>query len=360
MKIVNITLPAATYSVRIGSGLLENVQYIVDVLEQPRVMIITNEKVAQLFLARLSFALAQKNVQVQHMILPEGEEHKNWQTLNSIFDTMLTMRCQRKTTVIALGGGVVGDIAGFAAASFLRGVPFIQIPTTLLSQVDSSVGGKTAINHQMGKNMIGAFYQPKLVLIDTLTLKTLPPRELSAGLAEMIKYSLINDPAFLIWLEENMQYLVAYDEEKLSYAIERACQNKVDVIITDERDQGVRAILNLGHTFGHAIESGLGHGKWLHGEAVAAGLVMAAVASKYLGYLQQADVNRIICLLQRANLPVKAPNLGVARYKELMAQDKKVQSGCIRFVLLKSLGEAFIGELDLKVIDATLKETMTV
>lgn len=357
MKTVDVTLPTATYSILIGSGLLENIQNIVDVLEQPRVMIVTNETVAKLFLARLSLALAQKNVQVQHVILPDGEAYKNWETLNTIFDTMLKMQCERRTTVIALGGGVVGDMAGFAAATYQRGVPFVQIPTTLLAQVDSSVGGKTAINHPLGKNMIGAFYQPRLVLIDPVTLKTLPPRELSAGLAEIIKCALINDIAFLEWLEQNMDKLIAYDEAALSQAIEHACRNKVRVVIADEKEQGMRALLNLGHTFGHAIEAGLGYGQWLHGEAVAVGLVMAAVASRLLGYLAQADVDRIVRLLQRANLPVKGPALGTARYIELMSKDKKVREGHIRFVLLKALGEAFIGELTPSVIEATLRET---
>jgi 3-dehydroquinate synthase len=357
MRTVNVSLPTAAYSIQIGSGLLENVEHIMAVLAQPRVMIVTNEKIAGLFLARLSLALAQKNIQVQHVILPDGEAHKNWHTLNIIFDAMLNMQCERNTTVIALGGGVIGDIAGFAAATFQRGVPYIQIPTTLLAQVDSSVGGKTGINHPMGKNMIGAFYQPKLVLADTVTLKTLPPRELSAGLAEIIKCSLINDPEFLSWLEQHMDSLVACDEEKLGYAIERACRNKVKVVMADEKEMGVRALLNLGHTFGHAIELGLGYGQWLHGEAVAVGLVMAAVASQHLGYLQQAEVTRLILLLQRANLPVQGPNLGMTRYMKLMAQDKKVQSGNIRFILLKALGEAFIGELPATVIEATLKAT---
>jgi 3-dehydroquinate synthase len=357
MKTVKVTLPTASYAIKIGSGLLDNAEHIVAVLTQPKVMIVTNERIAKLFLARLSLGLAQKGIQVHHVILPDGEAHKNWETLNTIFDTMLKMQCERKTTVIALGGGVIGDMAGFAAATFQRGVPYIQIPTTLLAQVDSSVGGKTGINHPLGKNMIGAFYQPKLVLADTATLKTLPARELSAGLAEIIKYSLINDVAFLDWLEKHMDCLMAYNEEKLSYAIERACQNKANVVMADEKEAGVRALLNLGHTFGHAIEAGLGYGQWLHGEAVAVGLVMAAVASQHFGYLQHADVTRLILLLQRANLPIKGPKFGTAYYMKLMAQDKKSDNGRLRFILLKALGQACIEELPAPIIEATLKET---
>lgn len=357
MKTVDVCLPTAAYKIRIGSGLLEQVQYIIAVLEQPRVLIVTNDTIAPLFLARLSQALTQKDIQVQHIILSDGEAHKNWQTLNHIFDSMLNLQCERKTTVIALGGGVIGDMAGFAAATFQRGMPYIHIPTTLLAQVDSSVGGKTGINHPLGKNMIGAFYQPKLVVIDTAVLKTLPARELSAGLAEIIKCSLINDPPFLTWLEKNIDALMAYDEEKLGEAIARACQNKVQIVMEDEKEKGRRALLNLGHTFGHAIETGMGYGKWLHGEAVAAGLVMAAVASRYLGYLQQTEVDRLIQLLIKAGLPTTGPDLGIARYQALMAQDKKVQNGNIRFILLKSLGDAVIQPVPAAIIEATLQET---
>ncbi|MGH8758098.1 MAG: 3-dehydroquinate synthase, partial [Burkholderiales bacterium] len=268
--------------------------------------------------------------------------HKSWQTLNSIFDSLLTHRCERKTTIIALGGGVVGDLAGFAAATYQRGVPFIQMPTTLLAQVDSSVGGKTAINHPRGKNMIGAFHQPRLVIADTATLDTLPERELSAGLAEVIKYSLIMDAPFLAWLEVNMEKLRARDADALGYAITRSCENKALVVAADEREAGERALLNLGHTFGHAIEAGLGFGTWLHGEAVAAGTILAARLSERMGLLNAAEVERVTRLMSRAGLPTEAPDLGEARYLELMGHDKKVEDGKLRLVLLNALGKAFV------------------
>jgi 3-dehydroquinate synthase len=251
-------------------------------------------------------------------------------------------RAERKTTLIALGGGVIGDLAGFAAAVFQRGAPFIQIPTTLLAQVDSSVGGKTAINHPLGKNMIGAFYQPRVVIADTDTLKTLPERELSAGLAEVIKYGLIGDFTFFEWLETNMDRLVAREPAALAHAIQVSCRNKATVVAADEREEGVRALLNFGHTFGHAIESGLGYGQWLHGEAVAAGMVIAARVSHEMGLVDDQCVSRTVKLLQRAGLPVRGPRLGVNRYLELMGHDKKVEGGKIRFVLLKKIGEAFV------------------
>ena len=255
---------------------------------------------------------------------------------------LLAERCERSTTLIALGGGVVGDMGGFAAACYQRGMPFIQIPTTLLAQVDSSVGGKTAVNHALGKNMIGAFYQPRLVLADIDTLSTLPARELSAGLAEVIKYGLIRDLEFLEWLEQNLERLLAREPEALAYAIERSCRNKAEVVAADETEQGERALLNLGHTFGHAIETGLGYGEWLHGEAVAAGTMMAAQLSHQLGWLSAADVERIGALFERAGLPVWGPRLGVERYLELMAHDKKVEAGKLRLILLRALGQGVI------------------
>jgi 3-dehydroquinate synthase len=281
-------------------------------------------------------------VTVAQVVLPDGEAYKNWETLNLIFDALLTDRAERKTTLIALGGGVIGDMTGFAAASYQRGVPFIQIPTTLLSQVDSSVGGKTGINHPLGKNMIGAFYQPKLVLADTDTLKTLPPRELSAGLAEVIKYGLIWDVEFLAWLETNMDRLRALDPAAITHAIYRSCEIKAQVVGQDEREGGIRAILNLGHTFGHAIETGMGYGTWLHGEAVAAGMVMAAETSRRLGWLTEADVARTRALIRAAGLPDVAPDLGIDTWLDYMGHDKKVEGGKMRFVLLKKLGEAVI------------------
>ncbi|MGH8744427.1 MAG: 3-dehydroquinate synthase, partial [Burkholderiales bacterium] len=251
-------------------------------------------------------------------------------------------RCERKTTVVALGGGVIGDIAGFAAAVYRRGIPYIQVPTTLLAQVDSSIGGKTAINHALGKNMIGAFHQPKLVLADTLTLNSLPEREFSAGLAEVIKYGLIRDPEFFDWLENHVAKLVSRESTALAYAVLRSCENKVAIVAADERESGMRALLNLGHTFGHAIETGAGYGKWLHGEAVSAGTLLAARLSQRLGLIADSDTERIAGLYRRAGLPVAAPDFGAARYRQLMGVDKKVEGGKIRFVLLKKIGEAFI------------------
>jgi 3-dehydroquinate synthase len=288
-------------------------------------------------------------------VLPDGEAYKNWETLNRIFDALLTTRCERNTTLIALGGGVIGDLTGFAAAVYLRGMPFIQVPTTLLAQVDSAVGGKTAINHPLGKNMIGAFYQPQLVLADTETLNTLPDRELSAGIAEIIKYGLIRDPDFFVWLEDNISRLLAREPDALAFAVERSCRNKAEIVALDEHEHGVRTLLNLGHTFGHAIETGLGYGTWLHGEAVAAGMVLAAELSQEMGLIARTDVERAVELIARARLPVSPPELGVARYLDLMGHDKKVVSGKIRFVLLKRIGEAFVTDL---VPDKALREIL--
>jgi len=311
--------------------------------------------VAPLYLAQLTATLESAGVKVARVVLPDGEAYKNWETLNLIFDALLTDRAERKTTLIALGGGVIGDMTGFAAACYQRGVPFVQIPTTLLSQVDSSVGGKTGINHPLGKNMIGAFYQPKVVLADTDTLKTLPPRELSAGLAEVIKYGLIWDAEFLAWLEANMDKLRALDAAAIAHAIYRSCEIKAQVVAQDEREGGIRAILNLGHTFGHAIETGMGYGNWLHGEAVAAGMVMAAQTSQRMGWISEADVKRTRALIRAAGLSDVAPDLGVDTYLEFMGHDKKVEGGKMRFVLLKKLGEAVItGDVPRDVLNAVL------
>ena len=281
---------------------------------------------------------------VQSVILPDGEKYKTWETLNLIFDALLAERCERNTVLIALGGGVIGDMGGFAAACYQRGMPFIQVPTTLLSQVDSSVGGKTAINHPMGKNMIGAFYQPRLVLADISTLDTLPDRELKAGLAEVIKYGLIRDPEFFDWLEVNLEKLLARDQAALVYAVRRSCANKAEVVAADERESGERALLNLGHTFGHAIETGMGYGEWLHGEAVSAGTLIAAELSRALGWIDAATVARIERIFIRAGLPVFGPVLGVERYVELMSHDKKVQDGKLRLVLLQGIGKAVVSD----------------
>ena len=342
MRTLNVALGERAYPIHIGRGLLDHAELILPQIRTRRVAIVTNDVVGPLYLARLRTALESAGVQVAAVSLPDGEAHKDWQTLNRIFDMLLVERCERSTTLIALGGGVVGDMGGFAAACYQRGMPFIQIPTTLLAQVDSSVGGKTAINHPLGKNMIGAFYQPRLVLADIDTLNTLPARELSAGLAEVIKYGLIRDIEFLEWLEQNLERLVARDPAALAHAIERSCRNKAEVVAADETEQGERALLNLGHTFGHAIETGLGYGVWLHGEAVAAGTMMAAELSRQLGWLSAADLERIAALFERAGLPVWGPRLGVERYLELMAHDKKVEAGKLRLILLRALGQGVI------------------
>jgi 3-dehydroquinate synthase len=339
---VNVALGDRSYPIHIGSGLLQRAELVRAHLAQPRVAIVTNDVVGPLYLDALGGVLERAGVQALRVTLPDGEARKNWESLNRILDALLENRCERSTTVIALGGGVIGDLAGFAAAVFLRGVPFIQVPTTLLAQVDSSVGGKTGINHPLGKNMIGAFYQPKMVLADTDTLATLPARELAAGLAEVVKYGLVLDRAFFDWLEANMERLTARDEQALTYAIRRSCELKAEVVAGDERESGARALLNLGHTFGHAIEAGLSYGTWLHGEAVASGTVMAARLSHAMGMLDDADVARISALLQRAGLPVEAPALGADTYLDLMGMDKKVEGGKLRLILLRAIGQAYV------------------
>ncbi|MER2555152.1 MAG: 3-dehydroquinate synthase [Thauera sp.] len=342
MQTLNVALGERAYPIHIGRGLLDRADLILPHLKTRRVALVTNEVVGPLYLERLRSGLERAGVRTSAVVLPDGEAHKDWLTLNLIFDMLLAERCERSTTLIALGGGVVGDMGGFAAACYQRGMPFIQIPTTLLAQVDSSVGGKTAINHPLGKNMIGAFYQPRLVLADLDTLDTLPDRELSAGLAEVIKYGLIRDAEFLAWLEANLERLVARDTDALAFAVERSCRNKAEVVAADETEQGERALLNLGHTFGHAIETGLGYGEWLHGEAVAAGTMMAAELSRHLGWIGVAEVERIGALFARARLPVWGAKLGTERYLALMAHDKKVEAGRLRLVLLRSLGRAVI------------------
>lgn len=340
MITLNVSLGARAYPIHIGPALLDTLS---SSHVNRQVAIVSNEVVAPLYLSRLAKPLKAAGVAVSEIILPDGEVHKNWESLNHIYDCLLAERCDRTTSVIALGGGVVGDLAGFAAATYQRGVPFIQVPTTLLAQVDSSVGGKTGINHPRGKNMVGAFWQPRLVLADTDTLNTLPDRELSAGLAEVIKYGLIRDLAFLEWLEANMDKLLARDAATLSHAIGRSCINKAEVVAGDELEtakQGGRALLNLGHTFGHAIETGMGYGVWLHGEAVAAGTMMAVELSRRLGWLTAGEAERVQHLFVRARLPVRGPKLGAEQYLDLMGHDKKVIAGRLRLVLLKHLGEA--------------------
>jgi 3-dehydroquinate synthase len=342
MQTLNVALAKRSYPIQIGRGLLTDASLILPHLKRKHVAIVTNTTVAPLYLAQLSDTLQASGVQVIPIILPDGEAYKNSDTLNSIYDALLQNRCERSTTLIALGGGVIGDLTGYAAATFLRGVPFIQIPTTLLSQVDSSVGGKTGINHPLGKNMIGAFYQPQLVLADIDTLQTLPPREFSAGVAEVIKYGLIRDAQFFDWLERHMVQLMQLDEAVLSEAIYRSCQNKADVVAKDEHEQGERALLNLGHTFGHAIENAMGYGVWLHGEAVAAGTMMAADLSQRMDWLSANDVVRIKNSFLAANLPLVPPKLGAAKYLDLMGLDKKVENGKIRLVLQQGIGRAVI------------------
>ncbi|WP_028455019.1 3-dehydroquinate synthase [Chitinilyticum litopenaei] len=354
MRIVNVDIAHSPYDILIGKGVLASVQTIKALLPLPQVAIITNTTIAPLYLAGLQHALEAQGIGVLPIVLPDGEQYKTWETLNLIFDALLTARCERKTTLIALGGGVIGDMTGFAAAVYQRGVPFIQIPTTLLAQVDSSVGGKTAVNHPLGKNMIGAFYQPKLVLADLSTLDTLPSREFSAGLAEVIKYGLIDDLEFFEWLEVNIDRLMARDDDALAYAVERCCENKARIVAADEKENGQRALLNLGHTFGHAIEAGMGYGVWLHGEAVAAGMMLAAHAARLQSTITEVELGRIKALLQAAGLPVKAPDLGAERYLSLMAQDKKVDAGKIKFILLEKLGQSCIGELPEDIVRAAL------
>jgi 3-dehydroquinate synthase len=345
MQTLNFALAERSYPIHIGQGLLARADLLLPHLGRAKVAVISNGTVAPLYLPRLLKTLRAAGVEACEVVLPDGEQFKTWQTLNTIFDVLLERRCERSTTLIALGGGVIGDMTGFAASCYQRGVPFVQVPTTLLAQVDSSIGGKTAINHPLGKNMIGAFYQPRLVLADTDTLQSLPERELRAGLAEIIKIALIRDLPFLSWLEANVERLLARDPELLEQAIHRSCVNKAEVVVADEHENGDRALLNLGHTFGHAIEAGMGYGAWLHGEAVAAGTMMAAELSRRLGWIDAADVARAETLFRRSGLPVHGPALGVETYLELMRHDKKVQDGKLRLVLLQRLGQAVMSDV---------------
>jgi 3-dehydroquinate synthase len=355
MQTLRVELGARAYPIHIGERLLSDAGLVTPHLDLPKVAIVTNTTVAALYLRQLSEALRALGVEVISIVLEDGERYKDWATLNRIYDALLDRRCDRKTTLIALGGGVIGDLAGFAAATYMRGIPFIQVPTTLLAQVDSSIGGKTGINHPLGKNMIGAFYQPRLVLADTAVLASLPPRELSAGLAEVIKHGLIRDEGFVAWLEQNVEQLLACDPQALAHAVRRCCEIKAAVVAEDERETGVRALLNFGHTFGHAIESGLGYGQWLHGEAVAAGMAMAADLSCRMGFIAQADVERVLALLKRAGLPVAQPGLAPERLLELMALDKKTEAGKLHFVLLDRIGAASVRA---EVPAGLLQETM--
>jgi len=344
MESLTVALGARSYPILIGAGIGKNADLLLPYLAQPKVAIVTNDVVAPILLAGLSSSLRASAVDVVEIILPDGERFKDWKTLNRIFDALIEQACERQTTLIALGGGVVGDMTGFAAACYQRGAPFIQVPTTLLAQVDSSVGGKTAINHPLGKNMIGAFCQPRLVVADPEVLGSLPDRELRAGLAEVIKYGLIRDLPFLEWIESNLDKILARDPKALEQVIYRSCMNKAEVVAADERELGERALLNFGHTFGHAIETGLGYGVWLHGEAVAAGSMMAIELSRLLGWLEVEEVARVELLFERAGLPVRGPAMKAQRYIELMQHDKKVVNGRMRLVLLKQLGRAVVSE----------------
>jgi 3-dehydroquinate synthase len=317
--------------------------------------VVTNERVAPLYAERLERALTAAGARVQRIVLPDGEAHKTWEVLDRIFAALLQAQADRRTVLVALGGGVVGDMAGFAAATYQRGIAHLQVPTTLLAQVDSSVGGKTGINHPLGKNMIGAFWQPRAVLIDTTVLKTLPERELRAGIAEVIKYGAIRDAGFFAWLETNMHALLAKNPDALSHAILRSCEIKAAIVAADERETGERALLNFGHTFGHAIEAAQGYGAWLHGEAVAAGMVCAARLSQRVSGLGDDDSRRLAALIATAELPTAPPAIATDRWLALMERDKKVQSGVLRFVLLERLGHAIVrGDVAKSDVVATL------
>ncbi|CAA0829828.1 3-dehydroquinate synthase- chloroplastic [Striga hermonthica] len=357
--IVDVDLGNRSYPIYIGSGLLGQPELLQRHVHGKQVLVVTNSTVAPLYLDKTIWALTNgnPNIKVESVILPDGEQFKNMETLMEVFDKAIESRMDRRCTFVALGGGVIGDMCGYAAASYLRGVNFIQIPTTVMAQVDSSVGGKTGINHRLGKNLIGAFYQPQCVLIDTDTLNTLPDRELASGLAEVIKYGLIRDADFFEWQEKNMHALLARDPNSFAYAIQRSCENKADVVSLDEKESGLRATLNLGHTFGHAIETGFGYGQWLHGEAVAAGTVMAVDMSYRLGWIDESLVKRVHMILQQAKLPTTPPDtMTVDMFKSVMAVDKKVADGLLRLILLKgALGNCvFTGDYDRQALDDTL------
>lgn len=357
--VVEVDLGDRSYPIYIGSSLLDQPHLLQRHVHGKKVLVVTNTTVAPIYLDKVVSALTDQNpnVSVESVILPDGEKYKDMDTLNKVFDKAIESRLDRRCTFVALGGGVIGDMCGFAAASFLRGVNFIQIPTTVMSQVDSSVGGKTGINHRLGKNLIGAFYQPQCVLIDTDTLNTLPERELASGFAEVIKYGLIRDADFFEWQEKNMNALMTRDPSALAYAIKRSCENKAEVVSLDEKESGLRATLNLGHTFGHAIETSFGYGAWLHGEAVAAGTVMAVDMSYRLGWIDESIVNRVHNILKQAKLPIAPPEMmTVEMFKSVMAVDKKVADGLLRLILLKGpLGNCvFTGDYDRKALDETL------
>lgn len=356
MKILNVPLGDRSYPIYIGSNLLKNSELINKHTPSKQLLVVTNETVAPLYLDTVLQSL--HNNTVETVVLPDGEQYKTVDTVNRIYDVLLEKKFNRYCTLIALGGGVIGDMTGFAAATYQRGVNFVQIPTTLLAQVDSSIGGKTGVNHPLGKNMIGAFHQPLAVIADTDTLNTLDDKELSAGIAEVIKYGLIRDPDFFQWLDNNMDKLLARDPESLAYAIEQSCRNKAEVVAADELEAGERALLNLGHTFGHAIEAGTGYGNWLHGEAVATGMVMAAQLSHLQGWISQETLDDIVDLISKAKLPVHGPSeMSLQQYLDIMSVDKKVKDGQINLVLLKQLGKAIItNEYDRTLLNEVLQK----
>ncbi len=355
MKTFDVQLGKRSYPIYIGENLLSQPQYFLDHIAGENVFIVSNEKVAPLYLDKVLDSC--KKLQCDYKILPDGEQFKNIATMEAVYSSLLEKHCDRNTTLIALGGGVIGDITGFAAATYQRGVHFIQVPTTLLAQVDSSVGGKTGVNHALGKNMIGCFYQPRCVIADLSTLGTLDNHELCAGIAEIIKYGLIKDIELFIWLEKNIQKLIDRDPESLAYAVHRSCKNKAQIVAEDELEQsGKRALLNYGHTFGHAIETGTGYGNWLHGEAVACGMLMAARLSIKQGWLTKQDYSRIETLIKAANLPTQVPkNMNVEEFLQLMSVDKKVRDGKLYLVLLNKIGEA---NLTANFNDNLLEETL--
>jgi 3-dehydroquinate synthase len=356
MQTQRVALGERSYAIHAGPGLLHEAgALLAPLLPRPRVVIVSNPVVAAHWLAPLRASLSAAGIACESILVPDGETHKSWATLHDLLTRLLEVHAERSTTLVALGGGVVGDLTGFAAAIYQRGMPFVQVPTTLLAQVDSSVGGKTGVNHPLGKNMIGAFHQPRVVVIDTDCLSTLPDRELAAGLAEVVKTAAIRDVRFFEWLETNVPRIKARDADALVHAVTESCRIKAQVVAADEREEGERALLNFGHTFGHAIETGVGYGEWLHGEAVAAGMVMAATLSSRLGMMPEGDTSRLRSLLLNAGLPVVPPSLGVDRYLALMSRDKKVTGGALRLILLDGLGRARVAS---DIPDAALRSVL--
>ncbi len=357
MKTLELELGERSYPIHIGSRLIDQAELYKKHLKGSFTAVVTNETVAPLYADRVVKTLESLGQKVRLVVLPDGEVYKTWETLQKIFDALLESGADRKSTLVALGGGVIGDMTGFAAACYMRGIRFIQVPTTLLSQVDSSVGGKTGINHPLGKNMVGAFYQPQAVIADLDTLQTLPPKELAAGLAEVIKHGAIADANFFQWLEGNIDSLNACDPKAMEHAVLRSCEIKSNVVAQDEKEGGVRATLNFGHTFGHAIEAGMGYGEWLHGEAVGCGMVMAADLSVRVGQLTTDEAERLKKLVAALKLPIAPPRLGLERYMDLMSVDKKAEGGEVRYILLNGIGRSTIKAVDDQLVAQTLEAT---